>query len=471
MIHSSVQQPLDDKVPGLSLSGAGQYFNRHETWAEMARPWIDYIARSAYLLQQGRNVADVAYFYGEEGPVGALYKTAPPADAPVRYAYDYVNADIVLKALSVEGGELTARSGARYRALYLGGTSRRMSLAVLRRLAELAEAGATIVGPSPENSPSLQDDPVEFASLVHRLWTGGAVTQVGRGQVIASGDVEKALQASGVRPDFSYSGGAPDSQILFVHRKLADGDLYFVDNRKPRAEHVELRFGIMGKAPEIWRADTGAATPASNRQELGATVLPVDLAPEEAAFVMFRTPTEATSRAVPETSWTRVGEVSGGWRLAFQPGRGAPAAARFERLGSLSESPDAGIRYFSGTATYRTTFVLPRSAKPGAPLMLDLGKVGDIAEVSVNGRAVGYAWKAPYQVDIGRAVKRGRNSLEVKVADLWVNRLIGDAQPGATKITYISMPTYLPTAPLRPSGLIGPVTLFEPGKTEVSHKP
>jgi hypothetical protein len=462
VIHTSVHQPVDDKVPGLSLMIFGQYFNRHETWAEMAKPWVDYMARSAYLLQQGRNIADVAYFYGEETPLVALYKDATPIDAPSRYAYDYVNADLVLKALSVEGHELVSSGGARYRVLYLGGSSRRMTVAMLRRLAELAEAGAVIVGSAPESSPNLKDDPAQFENLVKRLWSGNAATQVGAGQVVVSHDVEAVLQAQDVGPDFRYTSEAPDSQVLFVHRGLSDGDIYYVDNRNPRAERLETRFRVAGKAPEIWHADTGLSNPASYRIEGGETVVPLDLGEEEAVFVVFRTVASAAARTVVEPTWAPISDVAGGWELTFQSGRGAPAAARLNKLQSLTESADPGIKYFSGTVSYRTRFVLPPGAMPGAPLMLDLGRVGDIAEVAVNGHAVGYAWKAPYRVDIGKSVRCGRNTLEVKVADLWVNRLIGDTQPGANKITYTTVPTYRPDAPLRPSGLIGPVTILAP---------
>jgi hypothetical protein len=462
VIHTSVHQPVDDKLPGLALMIFGQYFNRHETWAEMAGPWVDYMSRSAFLLQQGRDAADVAYFYGEEAPIIALYKTAPPADAPVRYGYDFVNTDVLANQLTVDGHELVSRGGARYRALYLGGSSGRMTLATLRRVAELAEAGATIVGTAPEGSPSLKDDPAEFAALTKRLWGGGPVTQVGQGQVVASHDVEAALQAGGLADDFSYAGGAPDSKILFVHRKLPDGDIYYVDNRQPRAEHVEARFRVAGKAAEIWRADTGAATPASYRIEGGETVVPLQLGPEDAVFVVFRQPAAGPARTVADPTLAQVGAVDGPWKVAFQPDRGAPASLELKTLGSLTEQPDPGVKYFSGVATYTQTFTLPKGARPGRPLWLDLGRVGDIAEVRVNGQPAGTAWKAPYRLDIGKLVRPGRNSLEVRVADLWVNRLIGDAQPGATKITYTTLPTYKPDAPLRPSGLIGPVTLLAP---------
>ncbi|CAN7340515.1 glycosyl hydrolase [Phenylobacterium sp. LjRoot225] len=459
VIHTSVHQPLDDKVPGLSLFIFGQYFNRHESWAELARPWVDYMARSSYLLQQGRNVADVGYFYGEEAPLTSLYGDKPVADAPVRYAYDFVGADALMNHLKPDGGELVATGGARYRVLYLGGSSRRMTLATLRRLAELADAGVTIVGPAPEGSPSLKDNPAEYQALVRRLWSGAPVTQVGKGRVFASQDVEAALGAAGATPDFRVSGAA-DADVPFVHRRLADGDLYFVNNRKARAETLEARFRVSGKAPEIWRADTGKAEPVSYRIEGAETVVPLDMLPQDAFFVVFRTPATAQSVSVPARTWTSVGKVDGPWTVAFQPGRAAPASARFDRLQSLTESADPGIKYFSGVAAYRQTFIAPRGLRPGAPVMLDLGQVADIAQVLVNGKEVGYAWKAPYRVEVTSAIRPGKNTLEVRVADRWVNRLIGDAQPGAKPITYTTMKAYKPDAQLRPSGLLGPVTLL-----------
>jgi hypothetical protein len=133
------------------------------------------------------------------------------------------------------------------------------------------------------------------------------------------------------------------------------------------------------------------------------------------------------------------------------------------KLASLSDSAQLGIRYFSGVASYTATIASPAGLQSGKPLWLDLGAVGDIAQVSVNGMFLETVWHAPFRVDISRALGRGRNRLEIKVANLWVNRLIGDAQPGASKVAWTSIPTYLPSAQLRPSGLIGPVRLWRDG--------
>lgn len=456
IVHTSVHQPVDDKLPGLSLMIFGQYFNRHESWAEMAKPWVDYMARTGYLLQQGRDHADVAYFYGEDAPITALFEQAVLSDLPTRYAYDFVNADILAQHMRVDNGDLVAGT-ARYRALYLGGSSRVMTLATLRRITALVVAGATVIGTAPDRAPGLRDDPAEFKALVQRLWGGGAV---GKGRVIASHDVEAALVSAGVSPDFRITQGARDQDYRFVHRTLPDGELYFVNNRTGTAGRIEARFRVTGKQPEIWRAIDGTAAPVSYRIEGGETIVPLDVGAEDAFFVLFRDPAKARSADVSAPSLRQVAMLTDPWTVRFQPGRGAPAPIAMPTLTPLDSNPDKGVHYFSGIATYDTHFVRPKHVRAGQPLWLDLGKIGDLAEVRVNGKSAGTTWFAPYRLDIGKLVKPGRNELEVRVANIWVNRLIGDQQPGAQKITFTAAPTYKPDAPLRPSGLIGPVRLF-----------
>lgn len=456
VIHTSVHQPVDDKVPGLSLMIFGQYFNRHESWAELARPWVDYMARTGFLLQQGRDHADLAYFYGEDQPITALFEHGVPADLPTRYAYDLVNADILARRTRVDDGALVAGQ-ARYRALYLGGSSRVMSLATLRRIAALVEAGATVIGEAPERAPGLQDDPAAFKALAERLWSG---VPLGQGRVIAGRDPEAALAGLGLAPDFRIASGAADGDFRFVHRKLADGDLYFVTNRTDKAARIEARFRVTGKQPEIWRAIDGSARPAAYRIEGGETVVPLDVGGEDAFFVVFRKPAMASPVEIPMKALKPVATLAEPWTVTFQPGRGAPARIELAQLAPLDRNADPGVRYFSGIATYATRFTLPQGTRVGSSLWLDLGKVGDLAEVRVNGQVAGTAWFPPYRIDIGKLAKPGGNSLEVKVANLWVNRLIGDQQPGGAKITFTAAPTYRPDAPLRPSGLIGPVSLM-----------
>jgi len=464
VIHTSVHQPRDDKFPGLSLMIFGQYFNRHEAWAEMAKPWVDYLARNSLMLQQGRNVADVGYFHGEEAPLTGLYGLKPVADAPVASAYDFVNADALAGALRNDGAELVTPGGARYRALYLGGSSRRMTLATLRRIAALAEGGATIVGLPPEADPGLAGDAADYAALVAKLWPAGGDARVGNGRVIASADIEAALRTIGVAPDFRYTGGEPDGMIPFVHRKLADGDSYFLVNQRDRTETIDAHFRVTGKAPDLWRAETGKTEAVGYRIENGETIVPLTLAAGEAVHVVFRRPARADALAIKRLEPVALAQLDGPWTISFQPGRGAPASASMATLAPLDANANPAIRYFSGIATYAKDFVAPKGWRPGEPLWIDLGGVHELAEVVVNGRVAGAPWHAPFRADIGDYVTKGRNRLEVRVANLWVNRLIGDAQPDAKALTWTALPAYRKDAPLRPSGLIGPVTLMGQAK-------
>lgn len=457
VIHTSPHQPRDDRQPGLSLMIFGQAFTRHETWAEMARPWIDYLARTSFLLQQGRDVADIAYFYGEEASPTALYQFAAVADAPRRHGFDFVGAHALLTLARAEGGELVMPGGARYRAIYLGGTSRRMTIAVLRKLAELVRQGVPLIGLPPQDSPNLGDDRAEFTALVASLWSSG---EAGGRPVVATSNVEAGLVTLDIAPDFEAGSAAPDAEILFVHRRLPDGDLYFVNNRKNRQERFEGRFRVTGKAAEIWRADTGLIEPTSYRIEGDLTIVPLDLLPEDAVFVMFRRATTAPAVTIARPAFRLVADLAGPWTVSFQPGRGAPPGISLATLRPLDAHPEPGIKYFSGVATYRTALSFPRGAARRGPVLLDLGEVGDLAEVFVNGQNMGTVWKAPYRVDIAPALRRGENQVEVSVANLWCNRIIGDLQPGARKVTFTSHQVYGPGSPLRRAGLIGPVRLL-----------
>jgi hypothetical protein len=164
------------------------------------------------------------------------------------------------------------------------------------------------------------------------------------------------------------------------------------------------------------------------------------------------------SRTVVAPSRMRLMAVAGPWEVTFQAGRGAPKSATFEELSDWSDHTNPGIKYFSGEATYTKTIEIPEAALSQKPrIEVDLGTVHVVAEVAVNGKTAGIAWKPPYRVDITDAVKAGANILSIKVVNLWPNRLIGDMQPGAEKVAFAPNSTYRANSPLMPSGLIGPV--------------
>jgi len=462
VVHTSVHQPVE-KPPGLSLFIFGQFFNRLENWADYAQPWVSYMARSSYLLQQGRYAGDVAYFYGQEAPLTGLFGDRD-IDVPAGYGFDFVNADVLINQMRIEGGALTTRSGMRYAVLYLGGSSRYMTLPVLRRLRELVVQGAVLVGRRPLASPSLADDATEFASIADDLFGHDQQDRaVGKGHVYANGLLEAAFAATKLPPDFAYTKPAADTEILALHRRLPRGDLYFLTNRLDRAERVSATFRVSGMAPELWNAVTGKVARPGYRMLNGRTEIPLSLGPYDSIFVLFRHPAKVTRMMMREPAEKSVMTLAGPWNIDFQTGRGAPVRITEDSLTSWSDNPDPGVRYFSGNAVYTTRFALPPGAKrPGANWAIDLGDLHEVAEVSLNGRTLATLWNPPYVVDISAAVRAGENRLQVKVANLWVNRLIGDAQPDAkVKYTFTTIPTYEPDAPLRPSGLLGPVRILQ----------
>jgi len=468
VIHESTHQPLvgPKTAPGLTLGIFGQWFTRNETWAEEARPWIDYLARSSFLLQQGRFYGDVAYFYGEEGPLTALFGIHPQQDTPEGYGFDFVNSDVLLHKLSVQDGRLVTPAGTSYRVLYLGGSSRRMTVPVLRTLRTLVEQGAVVDGNRPADSPSLADDPAEFERLADLLWgkqpNGSGYRAVGKGRVYDLRPADEVLADLNLPRDFAYSKPEPETKLMFLHRKLADGDLYFVDSRNERAQNVDVTFRIAGKRPELWDGATGQTTPAAFRIANGLTTVPLHLDAYGTVFVIFRAPVHATEGPLPartETVLFSTEPLDTNWHVTFQRDRGAPPEASFPRLLSWNDSINTGIKYFSGAATYAKTIQAPAAwFHTGAHLWLDLGEVHELASITINGKPVGTAWKEPFQIDVTKALRPGSNKLEIRVTNLWVNRLIGDVQPNTIhQYTFTDIVPYKAESPLLRSGLIGPV--------------
>jgi hypothetical protein len=474
-IHESSHQPLADMAPGLTLGPYGIWFNRNDTWASAATPWINYLARCSYLLQQGHYYADVAYFYGEEGPLTAVYGWKAAQDLPEGYAFDFVNSDVILNHLTFTDGRLVTPGGTSYRILYLGGRSQRMTLAVLEQLTRLVKQGAVIVGNKPVDSPSLADDEVRFHKLADRLFgrgtpVSGVVRKLGKGRVYIGMSANDVLKALDTPQDFEYTKPATDTNLMFVHRKLNDQEIYFVDNRQGRDERVDVTFRVQGKTPELWDPATGKTSPITYKIADGRTTIPLHFDPNGSTFVVFTKPAVEASLDLREPEEAQITSLDDAlnhnWSVSFQPGRGAPVSAGFDRLSSWSENQNDGIRYFSGTATYSRTLNIPEhTIKSGARYWLDLGDVKDVAEVAINGKNLGVLWKTPFKMDITRDLKQGDNTLLIHVTNLWVNRLIGDQQSYAVKkYTFTDFAPYKADSPLLPSGLLGPVRITTAAK-------
>jgi hypothetical protein len=462
VVHESAHQPLIGKVPGLTLGPCGQWFNRNETWAELAHVWVTYLARNSFLLQQGRFVADVIYYYGEDSNITAEFADKSP-DVPTGYNFDYINADGLIHELAAADGRITTPSGMSYRVLALDPYSTHMSLPVLRALHKLVESGAIVAGAKPSDDPSLADDAAEFTRLNDELFGDGTgVHSVGKGKIYAGQNADAVLKTITVAPDFAFTAPAGDAQIPFVHRKTAGADIYFLDNRSDQPASVSASFRITGKEPELWYSESGSIKPASYTIADGRTTVPLQFEPWGTVFVVFRTPTKAASRTLPAKVETPLATLDGPWTVAFQQGRGAPASITLDKLVSWSDSDDKGVKYFSGSGTYTKTIEVSADwFKPGALLWIDLGDVKNLADVTVNGKSLGVVWHAPYRVNVTGLLKSGANELKIVVINPWVNRLIGDQQPDATvKYTFAPSKPYKANSPLVASGLLGPVQII-----------
>ncbi|GAB3038785.1 glycosyl hydrolase [Spirosoma pulveris] len=449
VVHTSVHQPLDDKIPGFSLGPFGQYFTRHETWAEQAKAWTGYLARSCYLLQQGKPVVDVLYYYGENNNITQLCATKLP-DFPAGYEYDFVNATALKTAIHVAGGKIVAKSGQPYHLLVLDASARYMTLPTLKKLGELVKAGMHVTGAKPERSPSLSDNPAEFTTLVNQIWSQPTVS---------TKPIDAVLSEMGVARDVAISGAS--AEILYVHRQTAGQDIYWLNNRSDKTNEAQISFRVTGKVPQLWNPQTGKTETVSYQIKDGRTIIPLRFESWDAYFIVFGDKAPVMAYTKPSVTESAVARLDGAWTVSFQEGRGAPqGGTTLAKLASWTDNTDAGIKYFSGTATYVNSIELPMVTK-GASYILDLGDVKNLAEVIVNGKNMGIVWKKPFRLPITDALKAGANTVQIKVTNLWVNRLVGDAQPGVTnKITFTTIPFYRANSPLLPSGLMGPVRVL-----------
>jgi hypothetical protein len=486
IFHTSDQQPFVDDAhkPGMTLGFYGQHYSRNITWAEQAVAWNSYLARCSYLLQQGKPVSDVAYFYGEDAPATVpFWKRIDPAQ-PAHFDFDYVNSDVLLHGATATPGRLRLASGIRYRLLVLPNDQRLISVPLLKRIHALVQEGAVLLGPRPEGSPSLADGSSaveEVTKLADDLWGRGdeatAGHAFGKGEVYTRRSIEDVLGALGVPQDFSWSEpedvgpevpyslpvGDSDLDLVFIHRHDGEREIYFAATQKHHAFDTSVSFRVTGKTPRLWRPESGETESVSYTTKSGRTVVPLHFDAQGSVFIVFEGSNAPPSRTVPKPTRTQLASVDGAWKLVFPPDLGAPATAEFPALASWTTSSDPGVKFFSGTSTYRKQFDVPKEwLRSGTRVLLDLGTVKEIAEVAVNGKSVGgIQWKPPFVVDVTGALKPGSNELSVKITNLWPNRMIGDLQPGVTKTyTWTDFRPFKADSPLLESGLLGPVTVW-----------
>jgi hypothetical protein len=492
VFHTSAQQPLDTP-PGNTMVGA--HINRNITWAEKAKPFMTYVARVSYMLQQGKPVTDLAYLLPEGAPStmpfwGSGLEPAPPQG----YDYDYLNTDVLLHHTSVDAeGRLQLDSGASYRMIVLPPTMQ-MTPEVLRKLHDLVAAGATITGPRPAASPSLAGYPKaddEVRAMAMDLWAdtdGVTKTQhaFGKGMIYSGLALNEILLRLHTEADFA-SSGSPENPPAWVHRRLSNADVFFVVNQADNPIDLNARLRAVGDSVELWKpmddsvesislkkvTDIDLRTgnrqpglqPAAYAQMPGFTTVKLNLAAREAVFVLVCRGAKEHSGSPGFVTSKSLATLSGPWSVAFPPNLGAPAGAKFSALTSWTENSDPGIRYFSGTATYSSNFTpstqtLQRRADER--IVLHFNQVRDIAEVKLNGKPVGAVWAPPYDIDVTGALRSGVNMLQIEVTNEWTNRLLGDIDNPARSILHVDSPfRFGPVPSLQESGLIGDVSLVK----------
>jgi len=489
-----VHQPRVDAGPGSQWAHVGTHFGPTVTWWPMSHAWLTYLARCQLLLGQGRFVADFAYLQSEEIPgfIAPRDKQQPPR--PAGFDYDVLNTEVLLSRAAVRNGRLVLPDGMTYRYLVLPDRSPlAISPRVLGKIAELAQSGATVIGGKPSRAPGLTNFPKcdsEVQGMGDALWGAGAAPvgghKFGAGRVIWGRSLDEVVKADRLSPDIEFRGGAAAGRLDWIHRRDGETEIYFVANLASAATTVDAVFRSAGKQPELWDAVTGEVRDLTDwRPENGRTVVPLAFAPRQSWFIVFRNAAVPGS-AAPIANFPplqSVQQIDGPWQVSFDPKWGGPSQVTFPSLQDWTTRSEPGIRYYSGTAVYRKQLEIA-SPGPAGRLFLDLGAVKNVARVKLNGRDLGVIWTSPWRVEITGALRPGVNDLEIELANLWPNRLIGDGMLSKDKrLTLTNVKTYETRLPsneqyptygcpicdarrrsggspvLLSSGLLGPVTL------------
>ena len=465
LLHVYISQPYEDKNPGVNAD-FGNEFNRKNTWFSQMDVYTQYLKRTNYMLQQGLNVADVAYFIGEDTP--KMTGITDPS-LPVGYQFDYMNAEVIEKYMTVKDGLITLPHGTQYHILVLPNLET-MRPELLTKIKQLVNDGAVVMGPAPKRSPSLQNQPMadqQVQAMATELW--GDVDGVnvksrkyGKGTIINGMDMKEAFALINCIPDCNLP---EDKSIHYGHRTLGNGEIYFVSNQTAETKLITPEFRVTGKQPELWEATNGYLRDLSAYdQKENTTTVPLKLEPYESVFVVFQKSAGKSSVNTLEANYptpTLVSEVKGPWTVNFDSlQRGPSAPVIFNTLTDWASSTNDSIKYYSGTAFYTNTFKLGK-LRDGEKVVIDLGKLTAMAKVTVNGVYAGGVWTAPYMLDITELIKKGNNTLKIEVVNTWVNRLIGDLNlPKEQRKTWCPINQYSAESQLQSSGLMGPVKIM-----------
>jgi len=517
--HVFAHNPWMDRKPGMTLDGIGLYFQRDQTWWKPGRAWVNYAERVQTLLQQGNPVIDIAVFTGDELPRRSvlpdrlvpvlpgvfgkdvvenerirLMNTGEPlrikpmgvnhsanmADPenwvnPLRgYAYDSFNPDVLGTAI-VKDKKVVFASGASYAVLVIPGKTvmdpnyQYMNYETVKQLLALVKAGATVLlNEKPLYQSGLkQIAAAEFKKTVDELWTAGPN---GLGFVNIGAYHEDTFKKLNLDRDLFVAETGQNTYakyIAYTHRKTVDKDIYFISNQldKVRLLNFSFRISDVKAAPELYDAISGKSWKAADWSVANGRIeLQVKLEANASLFVSFdrnAAPAKPIAGKANFEVFNIAQALTGDWNVSFDASYGGPSKPLIlKQLLDWSTCTDTLVKYYSGTAVYRTVFQFKGDKQ--AETWLDLGNVANIAEVKVNGVPCGIVWTPPYRVDISKALKKGNNEISIEVSNTWANRLIGDHRlPENKRVTWTTAPYKLSLEgkPLLEAGLLGPVTI------------
>lgn len=517
--HEFTSSPSEFGKPGIEYF-ADTHLDPNVTWWNQAGPVLLALNRAQFLMQQGEPVIDLLYYYGSEVPNFSPIKNADPAHVLPGYDYDVTNQDALLHRMQFGSGSLHTPEGIRYRALALPVT-RRLDLADLVWVEKFVRDGGLLVGLQPTEPEGLipEAQMAEYQHLALRMWNGcsdGSSVHYGRGTIYCTQNAHAALAGLHVTPDFTYRSPDSSASFDFVHRRTNSADIYFVRNARDVPTDATFLFRVTGRAPALYDVATGSITSLFVYRTVGdQTEVPLSISAQGSFFLVFQRSaarhavdlacdghrvfpsiqpgvgvfaaaspapfleSESASacavifangakQAVTSRSNAAAPQLGPSWLVNFPAGWGAPPSVTMTALQSWTDSPNPGVRYFSGTATYHNTIQVSRSLLDGGhAVWLDLGDAREVATVTVNGKQLRTVWYPPYLVRIDSALHAGVNQLSIDVTNLWPNRLIGDLQPGAKHYTKTNVHAYKPDSPLLPSGLLTPVRVYSVAETPV----
>jgi len=416
------------------------------------------------MLQQGQYAADVCYFIGESAPIMTGGRNP---EIPKGYSYDYINAEVILNKLSVKDGKFVLPDNMSYSVMVLPPLTT-MRPEVLSKIEQLVAQGGVVIGSKPEKSPSLQNYPQcdeKIKELGSKLWAGEYLNKklennYGKGKVFDGYNLKEVLNILGIEKDVETE----KAPVLWTHRTMPGMEIYFITNQSDKEINIEPSFRTKGLKPQLWDAVTGEIRQLKNYSvKNGRTSVPLKMEAYRSWYVVFTNNTNDKIMPAMKANFPKariISEIKNQYKVDFENKEiGPKETLTFNKLEDWSKSSNDKIKYYSGTATYRTSFTIDKLPKNGK-LYINLGKVSVMAEVKINGKKAGGVWIAPYRLNISDMVTKGENQLEVKVVNLWRNRMIGDKMlPKDKRYTWTVVEDIKKGELPHISGLLGPVTI------------